>query len=70
MLGYVIYVCGNSDAVLSGFFDNNRKKPSKEHNLFEIEIFCNVILVKFDRWIASLLNKSINLFQNRTFFNL
>ncbi len=40
---------------------------SKEHNLFEIEIFCNIINIftaTFDQLNASLLNKIVHVFQN------
>ncbi len=43
---------------------------SKEHILFKIETFCNIInafIVTFDQFNASLLNKNINYFRPQTF---
>ncbi len=40
------------------------KRKFKEHNLYEIDLFCNInIAITFDQFNASLLNKSIHLFQ-------
>ncbi len=44
----------------------------KEHLLFEIEIFCNIIndcTVDFDHFNASLMNKSIHLKKNNRLLN-
>jgi len=51
-----------TDTLFSGY------RKFKERDLFEIEIFCNIIhifTVTFDQFNASLLNKSINFFKKK-----
>ncbi len=47
------------------FFSGSWIESSEEQHLSEIEIFCNIInvfIIIFDRFKASLLNKSINFY--------
>ncbi len=68
LLCCLIFLCGNRDALFSGFF--SWIENSKEQHLFEIEILCNIINVYCHFWInqlnASLLNKN-NLLKKQTY---